>query len=186
MRIWSPDVEKSVGVWNMILVKETTVETWAYHVPTADVRLFNPQSYFRRYNKHGKMSVDANFVGLYGPRRTPSIRIPYHQANNMTMLFDVVGQRSAPITMHSTPYANRMCTSVHGEINPSLTASQEELLIFHQWYGHTNMQWFQYLMRNKKYKTEGGKIISEIPVIVSKNPAARSCKTPNVRRFSAE
>ena len=58
--------------------KDTKVETWAYHVPMADIWIFASQSYFYRDNKHENMSVDENFVRLYGISGTPRLRIPYH------------------------------------------------------------------------------------------------------------
>ena len=67
--------------------KDTILETWSCHVPTSDIRIFSPQSYFQREKKNSKISVDENFVGFYGLIGTPHICVPYHKAKNLRMLF---------------------------------------------------------------------------------------------------
>ena len=131
------------------------------------------------------MSVDAIFLGLNGLSGTQRLRIPYYQSNNLHMLFDIVGQRYLPIMLHTTPSTGKIFTAVHGEINQNLTVAQKGLLIFHQLYGHENMQWCQPLLRDQKYNIERGEIITETTIITSKNPAARRC-TPTVQIFPAE
>ena len=85
--------------------------------------------------------MDVNFVGIYELNETPCIRIPYHQAKNTPMLFDVIGKRSVPITINVTPSDNRMYTSVHNYINQNPTADHKDLLVYHQLYGHAKMKW---------------------------------------------
>ena len=78
-----------------------------------DVQLFRPQYYFHREKKHIKTSVEENYVRIYGINGTPSLFVPYHKDKNMIMLFGVVSKSSVPIMLHTVPYSNRMCTSVH-------------------------------------------------------------------------
>ena len=102
--------------------------------------------------------------------------IPYHQAEKMSMLFDVFYQSSVPTKMYATPYTNRMCTVISDEINQSFTLDHKDMFIFHQRYGHTIKQWWQSLLREHKYNTKNRKIIIETSVIKNKNPAAHICK----------
>ena len=55
---------------------------------------------------------------------------------NIPMLFDVIGQRSAPTTVHKKPSANRICPPFHDKINKNLKEYQKDLLIAHQQYGN--------------------------------------------------
>ena len=99
------------------------------------------------------MSVDANFVGIYGLNRCPCLLLPYYTENKMPMLFDVFGQSSALITVHSTQSDGRMYTSVHDEVNPNLIEVQKDFLIVYLQYVHLKIQCCQSFMRDKKYKT---------------------------------
>ena len=147
-------------------------------MPMADVCLFGPQSYFRRDNKHRKMSVDTISVGIYVLGVTPNLLITDHRANILPMLFYDICHHSTSVTVHAKLSYNIMCTDIHDEINQNLMEYQKELLISHQRYGNENIQWCQSFMRYHKYKTGRGNSITKTPVIDSNNPDSCNFNTP--------
>ena len=142
----------------------------------ADIQIFIPKSYFQRDKKHGKISLDENILRLYWINGTPLLCVPYHKANNMPILFDVVGQHSAPIMIHATLSSDIMYTAVHYEINQILASYPKEFLLVHQRYVNSNTQWCKSFMWDQRYETERVNIITETLLIAYKNPASHSCK----------
>ncbi len=59
-----------------------------------------------------------------------------------------------------------------GDNNTNLSASQKELLLWHQCLSHASIGWVQSLMRKKQWLTsEGNKLMHSGPFIVTKNNA---------------
>ena len=124
------------------------------------------------------MSVDTISVGIYVLNVTPNILITYHRENHIPVLFYDIFHHSTLFTVHATLSYNRMCTDIHDDINQNLVEDQKEFLVYHQRYGHENIQWCQSFMRYHKYKTGRGNIITTTPVDDSNNPDACKCNTP--------
>ena len=117
---------------------DITIDTWAYHVPNADVRLFSPQAYFQK--EGGSMSADHAAITLAGLKGA-TLTVPYHARSNLPMIFGVSLEPKSFLTFDCC--AQRIALSVTDELNQNLTAAQKELLHKHHVFGHAHMQWCQ-------------------------------------------
>ena len=125
------------------------VHCQAYHLPTADIRLFSPQNYYQQeYNKanggegFGRIGTwDLTLTFAEGER----LVFPYDRRSNLPLAQNVVVEEPALRVLHSEPFVHeltkpRLLTSVIEETNQNLTAAQKELLLKHWIYGHAMMR----------------------------------------------
>ena len=139
--------------------KEHVVETAAYYVPTARVRLFSPQTYMTE-QQTGSLSMDSTGFSFW------------FDANPLSITQFICDPRSnLPICKASvdrTPLgvAN---LSVIDDQNTNLTDLQKELMKWHWKIGHFHFQWIQSLMREHDGKPS---------VLVPRHPKASSCPSP--------
>eukprot|EP00978_Attheya_sp_CCMP212_P020389 scaffold58309_cov49-Attheya_sp.AAC.3 len=161
----------------------TVVEVQAYHVPTAEIRLFSPQAYFKK-NK-GKIIVDGKHSVLKNINGV-DLQILHDKVSNLPMIFGA----SMDITNFFANIATdidylRATLSVTDIQNQNLSSPQKELLRDHFGYGHANMQWIQSLKWTRVYETPEG-TEEDSSVLPCKLKRARSCaKHPSVELASS-
>ena len=73
----------------------TSIETTAYFIPEADIRLFSPQDYF---NKSGSFVMDSIGTMLTLPNQL-SLYFDYHKGNNLPMATSVPSDMVAAVCM---------------------------------------------------------------------------------------
>ena len=144
--------------------REKFIETAAYYVPQARVRLFSPQTFFQEYfDSTGKDS------GEYVLTRTGSkfvfpddgtvIRFRFQKSSNLPVVELSEYDGSKPKEAFVVEGSNR-----------NLTMAQKELLKWHFKIGHFNLQWIQKLMRRGPNGEE--------PIIPTKISQSASCERP--------
>jgi hypothetical protein len=70
-----------------------TVSTQTYYVPTADIRLFSPQTFFQE-NGEGKCAVDYATITLTSPDDF-ELQFPFHPNSNLPLKFMLL-QKAVP------------------------------------------------------------------------------------------
>ena len=133
-----------------------TIETTALYLPTAEVRLFSPQTYFKE-NKRGMFYMDGQ--GTFFETGVPSdgiVEIPYNDNNNLPMVVDDMyyqHQRQHPTYLASLESyeTSDILLSVTEAENQNLTSTQKQLLSWHQRLGHIGFQWIQTLLRERQW-----------------------------------
>ena len=132
--------------WNVkdVFSKVMTIETDAYLISNAEVRLFSPQVSLQE-KKAGEYIMRWDTMTL----RTPEgdeLKIPYYHGNNLPMAFESPEQVNVTLAFNEvTP--DGIFMSVADETNQNLTKAQRELLQWHWKLGHLRFQWLQGLMR---------------------------------------
>ena len=139
---------KGVGLVKWLIYdmygKEFVITTQAYLVPSSDIRLFSPQSYFQEQPRNDKSGawVDRDGITLYiGSRKGKGYSFPYHPNNLIPYtLSKDKKHRSNKLTQFLTdddtalirdPTFMAQLFSVADETNQNLTAAQRELQIWH-------------------------------------------------------
>ena len=154
------------------------IQTQAYYVPQADIRLFSPQSYFQE-NGTGKCEVDYSRVTLSLPDGT-ELQFPFHPNNNLP--FMLLGTPKEPGVcranyreMTSGSFDLEAAFSILDQRNTNLTANQKELMLWHWRLMHAGQDWVQTLMATPKSEV-GEK--SPAPIIPTKTYRVSSCVHP--------
>ena len=178
----------------------------AYHLDTADIRLFSPQTYHQLYG--GSSTIDGDKVVMKlqqqpGLALRHDVEITIDKTNtNLPMIYDVacsdtekkeIGHhfRSAytlgftekwNVEIEDFDYefgtmAQMLCPCVGSDANENLSRGQKELLLNH-WKLGINMQRVQDLMRGHQSQDSNGKNVWMPPVIKPKFPAATTCPLP--------
>lgn len=179
----------------------------AYHLPTADIRLFSPQTYHRRFGGYSK--VDADGVTMFLTDHT--IHLPLDIGTNLPMIFDccvsdkmktLIGphvhsnlafsddnldcfghwnvaseRRTVAFNSEYEFYSKICCPSVGDEANVNLSGPQKELLLWH-WKLGCDMKKIQDMMRGRKYKEESGVVREEPPQIKPTFASTPNCAIP--------
>ena len=134
-----------------VLGQTRTIRTKAFYVPTASVRLFSPQSYFKEH-RDGCVVLDRFGTKLHLPDES-ILEFPF-QANNLPFMlterhFDSkipdVSLGKTDMAMLSTVTDWSGCLNVADDANVNLKPSQRELLLWHQKFNHCDMQRIQSL-----------------------------------------
>ena len=106
---------------------------------------------------------------------------PYHPSNNLPTLFVNNEQTKGDINITEgiIPNSSDVFSSVAGETNQNLTASQKELLIWHWKLAHIGFQWLQTLMSSPSGnpKLDDG-TLNKPNIISTKHPATKTCQAP--------
>jgi len=156
-----------------------TIRTKAYYVPSATIRLFSPQTYFREQNA-GNLLVTAKSTVLTLSDGS-DCEFPYHNGSNLPLMLPHY-QQQVGLTFEDVSYLtsnggiNQLSTlmSVADETNQNLTRPQKELLKWHWKLGHANFPWLQRLATVPKQPTEG----VPLPIIQSSLPTMATCPAP--------
>lgn len=152
-----------------------TIETEAYYVPGAAIRLFSPQQYFQEYDA-GSLWCDARRAVLTLADGS-GVEFPYNSGSNLPlMLPDTIMQ--VGMTFEDSELFKDLGTSANITVadveNQNLTASQKELLTWHWKLGHANFRWIQKLATKSKDTPDG--IVT--PILKTKEPRVSSCVNP--------
>eukprot|EP00978_Attheya_sp_CCMP212_P003689 scaffold7769_cov53-Attheya_sp.AAC.4 len=151
------------------------VEVQAYHVPTAEIRLFSPQAYLKK--NQGKLIVDGKHSVLKNINGV-DLQILHDKSSNLPMIFGASADITNLFANVATDQAYLCATlSVTDIRNQNLTSPHKELLWDHFVYGHANMQWIQTLKRTRVYETPEG-TDEQGSVLPCKLKRARSCAVP--------
>jgi hypothetical protein len=155
----------------------------AYHHPTADIRLWSPQSYFQEEANGGSGHIGATALTLTFSEGERLV-FPYDARSNSPLATNVSVTDSSSRNFRSLPFAHvalgpRIALSVADETNQNLTAAQKELLLKHWIYGHAMMRRVQKLLRETSNLDFLGQVASKNqPVVLCKHPAASKCVPP--------
>lgn len=155
-----------------------TIETKAYFIPEAEIRLFSPQVYLQE--QHGGdflIRKDGTTLTL---RSGIQLKFPYFKENNLPMFllessFDGLDLGN----LHDLPMTE-VYISVVEETNQNLTNAQKELLVWHWKLGHVGLDWLKQLLRPRSEwaKLDATNPQLTTPVIVSKFPGTSRCPHP--------
>jgi len=159
-------------------------KTKAYYVPSADIRLFSPQSYFKE-NKRGYGWFDHKELII----RTVDdlcVSFPYNPGNLPMMLMNELFSNVAGVAGVTAPLAfNLRHTDVLSrsqgllqDLNVNLTRPQKEVLLWHYRLAHAGLGWIQDLMYVQK-GNHGEQ--SAPPLIPSKHSASKRCDMEGVK-----
>ena len=127
--------------------KTGKVRTEAYYVPSAEIRLFSPQTYFQELERSGgtsgyllmnhslaKLQIDGGDI----------LTFPYQQGCNLPFMLPSVGDHNEVGMEPMSSLETNLCfVSVVDETNPNITVTQKELLKIHQRLGHCDMSRIQ-------------------------------------------
>lgn len=151
------------------------IETEAYYVPRASIRLFSPQRYFQEQDA-GEYWCDSQRSVLTLADGS-SLEFPYNPGSNLPLMLP--DQREPMCFTFEEAATLRSNTrsvfmSVADEMNQNLTSSQRELLKWHWRLGHANFSWIQRLAAQPRKSPEG----RNEPILRTKTEGVSSCSTP--------
>jgi hypothetical protein len=157
-----------------------SIKTKAFYVPDASVRLFSPQAYFFK-NIRSSLFLNHKMTTLTLGCGT-ALQFPYNEGSSLPLMLTTKALNRASkfigLTFQDFQTSGldgggglETLLSVADETNQNLTAAQKELLLWHQRWGHADIQLCQmYLSRplNDEHKQ----------IIVPKHQRASSCRKP--------
>jgi hypothetical protein len=154
------------------------INTDAYYVPDAGIRLFSPQVYINA-NKNSSMQIDSDGI-LFTLQCGTILSFPFSQSNNLPFMLtesSLRSRKSTHITSSiSTPSSKSIFTSlidrsVFNRDNYNLNPSQQELLKWHCRWCHCDLNRVRIILskpHQPKGSTSRGELVRQI-VIPSKN-----------------
>jgi hypothetical protein len=152
------------------------IETRAYHVPTASIRLYSPQQYFQE-NDAGELWCNARLTVLTLADGS-KLEFPYNSGSNLPLMLPD-WKPSIGFTYEERvgfkAEAESVFLSVADESNQNITMSQKELLQWHWRLGHAHFKWIQRLASTPRKSPEG---LEGKPVLRTRNKSVSSCPAP--------
>jgi hypothetical protein len=172
----------------------------AYHLPTADICLFSPQTYHQMHKFHSTINGKRVVMHLKehniaipidsGPSNLPMVWDPSVSAEKQREIdlsfvsklefCDLLGMNSVfHVTTSSwkDDWKNLICPCVGSDKNINLSGPQKELLTWH-WKLGVSMQWIQEMMTETKAVDDDGKETILPPVIPPKFASTSCCPIP--------
>jgi hypothetical protein len=146
------------------------IQTTAYYVPDASIRLFSPQTYFKE-KKAGSLLIthDRTTLTLKDGSR---MDFPYQENNLPLMLTDNHFTTKALTVGLMFEDATVMATlDVTDEMNQNFTAPQRELMLWHQKWAHCDIGRVRALLATSRDETQD-------QLIEPKHAKASSCPKP--------
>ena len=190
--------------WKIIDVKGTchSIETQAYYVPDASIRLYSPQYHFKE-SMTGSMTLNCHGVTLKVPAG-PDLEFPFNPSSNLplmlpaehpsflTAFFAPSGPKETlaldaistfnPVfeSMDSILTDTDLSALMVDDENKNLSRAQKELLVWHWKFGHVDMHRLQSMMHpNKPIDSLRAREVLTPPVIVpTANPKTHRCPVP--------
>ncbi len=153
-----------------------TVETTAYYIPEARIRLFSPQLYFLE-EQGGSLHMNKDGVHLTTADGETKLSFPINPDNNLPLAL------SMPLESGFCAF-NMTAGDIHfnamDETNQNLTGPAKELLGWHQKFGHCGFSWVQSLMipRNPRYQVHEDEDGLLRKVVATKHQSTRTCDAP--------
>ena len=124
-----------------------TLRTWAYYVPSATIRLFSPQTYFKE-NPGSSLYLDSSKTVLTTSDHD-ELEIPF-SPNNLPLLLPAPPQshlHQAGVSFEDyNDFASFSFLNVSAAANLNLTAASKEYLLWHAKLGHAHQGWVQSLL----------------------------------------
>ena len=187
--------------------RDHTIETQAYHVPEASIRLYSPQFHFRECMR-GELVATCDGISLKIPTGKTGFRqleFPYQASSNLPMmlpsshpslhraLYSPASEQSFFNAFETNlPKFNPIYESVDIEVsreefaalvdesNSNLSRSQKELLVWHWRLGHVDMNRIKTLMHPSKPldSLESRGNLNPPVVIETKNTKTHLCEVP--------
>ena len=169
--------------------QEFTITTYAYYVPSADIRLFSPQTYFN------EQPDDDDYSEAVINRRNITLRLkkyegldfqfPFHPRNNIPYMLPSVrgkatskrlnlAEESEKKLLNNSDYMSAFF-SVADENNQNLTAAQKELQLWHFRLCHAGCDWVQVLMKPRKREIG---VPCDPPILQPRHQTAAKCDKP--------
>jgi hypothetical protein len=109
------------------------IRTSGYYVPSADIRLFSPQTYFQEQG-NGKGTFDKDKITLHLPSGT-DLEFPYHCCSNLPYMIVNPHKPTAGLTSTDKKLClggfGPTCMNLTAEENKNITRPQKELLLWH-------------------------------------------------------
>ena len=161
----------------------SVVRTRAYLVPSAHVRLFSPQTYFKENQSDPATKGRCEFDHQ-------QIRLCTVDGNELVFPFDCGNNLPYMLTSDSVMFAgtsmsqifNLQTTPMYDDArnllldqNYNLTRAQKELMLNHQRYGHAGFGWLQDLMRVTKTNVGDP---ADPPFLPTREKGTSSCAHP--------
>ena len=153
--------------------RQFKLETKAYYVPEARVRLLSPQRFFHEQgqNAGGQFTITSEGAVFTFPG-------PQRRKLTFRMWDDSTGRSSLPVAYIVPPPTDLetkvdeaySALSVLDDANINLTLAQKELMLWHFKLGHFHLEWIQRLMRVREGEDE--------PVLRTKHKA-NACQLPH-------
>ena len=149
------------------------VEAYRYHIPTAKVRLLSPQVLIKKDGGqatilargiHIQLTTNVTLFGRYCTRSNlPLIPMAHTKTHRFSFWNEAFG-----LTLNNS----RELRNILGEDNSNLSASQKEVLLWHQRLSHASIRWVQMLMRKRDWlKSVGGESLHNGPFITTRSSA---------------
>jgi hypothetical protein len=152
------------------------IETRAYYVPSATIRLYSPQQYFQEHNA-GELWSNARRTVLTLADGS-KLEFPYNPGSNLPLMLPdwkpYVGFTYKDRGRFKDN-ADSVFLSVGDESNQNITTSQKELLQWHWRLGHANFKWIQRLASTPRKSLDG---MEGKPILRTRNQRVSSCPTP--------
>ena len=160
--------------------KEATLQTKAYHIPKAEIRLFSPQVYFQEHDG-GSYLITKDHTVLTLEDGT-QLTFPFFPGNNLPMAFEPseFSPSSANVVVNDLEAipSRLIAVSVVDESNANLTSEKKELLAWHWKLGHIGFQWLRRLMKPRHLEGDPDNPTFLRPVILTNFPQTRACPDP--------
>ena len=173
---------------NNIDGQSKTIKTFALYLPSAKVRLFSPQDYFRISNG-GSATISKHETTFYldNDTSTKPIVFPYNATNGLPMIIDDMAffQPSSYLNLfQASPSPYTYNNLVLHPNNNNISAAKKELLLWHYKLGHVHMRWIQQLLRQRDWlgpmtDPYGNAVIEKHSFIQPTTSKASSCDPPS-------
>jgi len=159
------------------------IRTQAYYVPSAHIRLFSPQTYFKEQPSDSPDQAKATFDYQKLEFQTHSgeqLTFPYSLGGNLPMMYLDNKVLQAGVTSEMEilfKHSPVMEDASHllNEQNHNLSNPQKELLLWHYRLGHAGQHWIQDLMRKEKGPVGS---VSEGAFLPTKYPSTTRIEPP--------
>ena len=149
-----------------------TIEVFAHHIPSAEVRLLSPQHYLQCAG--GGTYTLTKDASIFTFKDGTQLHIPYHQSNGLPTVYN----EPLDHVLVTSPSSHDVCMSVLEETNQNLTGPQKELLLYHARYGHINFNTIQFNMREHKFVDDNNTAVTLGPAFKSRYQRSKSCDPP--------
>lgn len=136
---------------------QVPIQIPGYHIPSAEVRLFSPQEYFRRYGGHSIMTALKITLHLVTNNVLDAPFCPRTNLPCLTSVEQATRSHSSFWTStfnFTTAEALAFPTLLSSDTNTNITAAEKEMNLYHQRLSHASFRKIHHLMRSRKWLRE--------------------------------
>ena len=172
----SPVKGEGTVEWTIVDIFGTvrTIQTTAYYVPAATIRLFSPQTYFQEHDA-GECRINSRRTSVELADGS-LLEFPFNHESNLPLMLPAEPAHTCTmgLTFEDAEALGSLSNlrwnlSVADQTNQNLTAAQRELLLIHWKLGHPHLQWVQKLTADTRERQQ---------IIVTKESKVSSCPIP--------